>query len=94
MNVKYDKKADAMYIQLTEAPFFKSQRVTPNLNIDLDEEGGVIGIEIVTVKGEGIDPTVYAAPSEAVILDSDEEIEKRHAILVQKRLEHGKEHAK
>lgn len=60
MEIRYDHASDAMYIKLVDKPVFKSKRVTPNLNIDLDEQDEVIGIEVVSVRAAGIDPLEMA----------------------------------
>ncbi len=61
MEIRYDHDSDAMYIKLVERPVHQSRRVTPNLNLDLDETGAVIGIEIISVRAAGIDPLTIAA---------------------------------
>jgi|GEM_PF-1232939 uncharacterized protein YuzE len=81
MEVTYDRRGDIMYIRLTDKPVGKSKIVTPNLNIDLDEDGGLIGLEIITVQGAGIDPMnirIAHTPEDAVAQRPDqEEIRKR-----------------
>jgi uncharacterized protein YuzE len=60
MEIRYDHVSDAMYIKLIDRPVFKSKRVTLNLNIDLDEQDAVIGIEVISVRTAGIDPLTMA----------------------------------
>lgn len=56
MQVKYDQEADAMYIRLTDNPVLTSKQLSPGFAVDLDENGNVIGIEVLNVRQSGIDP--------------------------------------
>ncbi len=47
MKITYDKIADAMYIYLNKAKVFKTVQITDRLLIDVDNDGNVIGIEIL-----------------------------------------------
>jgi uncharacterized protein YuzE len=49
MKISYDKDADAMYVQLTDKKFSKCKEIDRNTILDLDEEGNVIGIELLFV---------------------------------------------
>lgn len=49
MKITYDKEADAMYVELTDKKFSKCREIDKNTILDLDEEGNVIGIEILFV---------------------------------------------
>ena len=50
MKISYDPDADAMYIELVEREVAKTKEVDDNTIIDLDNEGNVIGVEILFVK--------------------------------------------
>jgi uncharacterized protein YuzE len=56
MEIRYDHISDAMYIRLTDKPVFKTRRVAPNLNVDLDSNDQVIGMEVVSVRAAGTNP--------------------------------------
>ena len=47
MKIKYDKEADAMYIELQEGEFDTNKKVDRETIIDLDKEGNMLGIEIL-----------------------------------------------
>lgn len=47
MNTRYDPDSDALYIRLAEIPVLESQEVAPNIILDFDAEGRVVGIEIL-----------------------------------------------
>ncbi|HLC31107.1 MAG TPA: DUF2283 domain-containing protein [Candidatus Nanoarchaeia archaeon] len=50
MNVTYDEDADAMYIKLTDKKFSKTKIIDKHTILNLDDEGNVIGIELLFVK--------------------------------------------
>ena len=47
MKIEYDKEVDALYIRIREKRIAKTQEIEDALNIDIDEEGKVIGFEIL-----------------------------------------------
>ena len=47
MEVTYDKEADAMYIEFRSGEFASNKKVDDLTIIDLDEEGNMLGIEIL-----------------------------------------------
>ncbi len=49
MEITYDKEADAMYITLKKGKFFRNKVIDDNTILDLDKEGGILGIELLWV---------------------------------------------
>ncbi len=49
MEISYDKEADAMYIEFRKGDFFKNKKVDDFTIIDLDEDGKILGIELLNV---------------------------------------------
>ena len=47
MKITYSPSGDAMYIRLNRRPFHKTKIVNDDFLLDLDQEGHVIGIEIL-----------------------------------------------
>jgi uncharacterized protein YuzE len=47
MKIEYDKEVDAVYIYLQEKAVSKTIELTEGINIDLDENGRFIGVEIL-----------------------------------------------
>jgi uncharacterized protein YuzE len=47
MKIEYDREADAVYIYLQEKEVTKTVSFGEGLNIDFDEEGKLIGIEVL-----------------------------------------------
>jgi len=50
MKITYDADADAMYIYIVDRDVFKTKKINDNTLVDLDEEGNIIGMEILFVK--------------------------------------------
>lgn len=49
MKVTYDKEADAMYIKLADEKFSEAKVIDKKTILNLDKEGNVIGIELLSV---------------------------------------------
>jgi uncharacterized protein YuzE len=47
VRVEYDKKVDAMYIWLRKAKYDISEELAENVILDLDNNGRIIGIEVL-----------------------------------------------
>jgi uncharacterized protein YuzE len=47
MVIKYNKEADSIYIIITEAKVAESDHEKKDIIMDYDEEGNVVGIEIL-----------------------------------------------
>ena len=59
MKMSYDHAADAMYIELTDKPSVRTQRVNFSFVLDLDEDDQVTGIVVLHVRKQGIDPLTF-----------------------------------
>ena len=49
MEIKFDKGADALYLEFSNAEFAKNKKIDSTTIIDLDKEGKIIGIELLDV---------------------------------------------
>ncbi|MBI2621735.1 MAG: DUF2283 domain-containing protein [Candidatus Levybacteria bacterium] len=47
MKIRYDSKADALYIELTKGKYSKSRKISDAVVVDEDKKGKVLGIEIL-----------------------------------------------
>jgi uncharacterized protein YuzE len=47
MKIWYDPEADALYIQLREVPAKDSLDVEEGVTVDLDQDGHIIGLEVL-----------------------------------------------
>jgi len=50
MRITYDPKADAMYIYVREAKVARTEEMEPGVMRDLDDQGQVIGVEVLSVR--------------------------------------------
>ncbi|NLT35542.1 MAG: DUF2283 domain-containing protein [Gaiellales bacterium] len=49
MRVRFDEKADALYVRLAESRVSGSEEIRPGVVLDLDERGEIVGLEILRV---------------------------------------------
>jgi len=70
MKIEYDHYAKALYIRLQEKERDRTLEINENLNVDLDEKGNLIGIEI-------LNPGDY--PIEKILKPSVEEYTEKDA---------------
>ncbi|MGH6919330.1 MAG: DUF2283 domain-containing protein [Geminicoccaceae bacterium] len=49
MRMTYDPEADALMLRLSDSPVETSEEVAPNVVLDFDGEGRVVGIEVLFV---------------------------------------------
>ncbi|TKB69814.1 MAG: DUF2283 domain-containing protein [Nitrospira sp.] len=47
MKIEYDREVDALYIRIQEKVVGRTQEVSDGVNLDFDEEGRLIGLEIL-----------------------------------------------
>jgi len=47
MKVKYNKEADVLYFELSQQAVRESDEDKPGIIMDYDEEGNIVGIEIL-----------------------------------------------
>jgi uncharacterized protein YuzE len=64
MKIEYDREVDALYIRVQEKQVTRTQEVTEGVNLDFDEEGKLIGLEI-------LDATERYAPSDIFNLSTE-----------------------
>ena len=47
MKLKIDRQADALYLTLCDLPASRSEEICPGIIVDYDDEGKMIGIEML-----------------------------------------------
>ena len=47
MRLTFDREADALYVNLDEAPAAESEEISPGLILDYNAEGKLVGIEML-----------------------------------------------
>lgn len=50
MKLRVDEKSDALYFRLNESAIVESEEVRPGVILDYDEQGRVVGVELLGVK--------------------------------------------
>lgn len=50
MRMRFDEKADALYLRLDDSTIVESEEVQPGIVLDFNEHNQVVGIEILRVK--------------------------------------------
>ncbi|MFH1506747.1 MAG: DUF2283 domain-containing protein [archaeon] len=49
MEIRYDKEADALYIEFRKGKFAKNKKLDDFTIIDLDKDGNMLGMELLQV---------------------------------------------
>ncbi len=49
MEIRYDRQADALYIEFRKGTFAKNKKIDDFTVIDLDQKGNILGIEMIHV---------------------------------------------
>ena len=49
MKLKLDEQSDALYLRLNEAAIVESEEVQPCVILDFDDQGRVVGVELLHV---------------------------------------------
>ena len=47
MKIEYDKEVDAIYIRIQEKKVAHTKEIEEGINLDIDNEGKIIGLEII-----------------------------------------------
>jgi uncharacterized protein YuzE len=69
MKIEYDREVDALYIYLQQKEVAKTVELTGGVNIDLDESGKLIGIEIIDATQEYSLSDIFNLSTENLVLD-------------------------
>ncbi len=54
ISVSMDSEARAVYFKLTDEPVDKTERLNSSLSVDYDEDGEIVGVEIIRVNKIGM----------------------------------------
>ena len=52
MRMRVDHAADAVYLNLTDRPIKDSEEVADGIVVDYDEEGRIVGIELLDARAQ------------------------------------------
>ena len=50
MKMRYDEKADALYLRLDDSKIVESEEVQPGIVLDFNADKQVVGIEVLNLK--------------------------------------------
>lgn len=50
MRMRYDEKADALYLRLDESKIVESEEVQPGIVLDFNSDKQVVGIEVLDLR--------------------------------------------
>ncbi len=70
MKIEYDRDIDALYIRLQERYVAKTVEIEEGLNLDFDETGKLIGLEVLDATERYSLADIYNLSTENLILDS------------------------
>lgn len=56
MRVRVDHGADAVYVNLTDRPIKESEEVADGIVVDYDDQGRIVGVEILDASKRTDDP--------------------------------------
>ena len=70
MKIEYDREVDALYVQLQEKYVERTIEIEEGINIDLDESGKLIGIEILDATERYSLSDIFNISTENLILDN------------------------
>ena len=69
MKIEYDRQVDAVYIYLQQKEVAKTIELSDVVKVDLDEEGNLIGIEVLEATQRYSLADIYNISTENLILD-------------------------
>ena len=70
MKIEYDQEVDALYIRVQERYVAKTQEISEGVNLDFDEEGKLIGLEILDATERYPRKDIFNLSTENLILET------------------------
>jgi uncharacterized protein YuzE len=70
MKIEYDNEVDALYIRIQEKFVSKTKELEEGINLDLDEEGKIVGLEILGAKERYGQKDIFNIATENLILEA------------------------
>ena len=71
MKIEYDKEVDALYLRLQEKYVARTVQIEEGLNLDLDEEGKLIGLEVLDATQRYSLADIFNISTENLILEKE-----------------------
>jgi len=71
MRIEYDKEVDALYLRLQETYVARTVEIEEGLNLDLDESGKLIGLEVLDATDRYSLADIFNISTENLVLEKD-----------------------
>jgi uncharacterized protein YuzE len=71
MKIEYDRDADALYVRLQEKYVARTAEIEDGLNLDIDDEGKLIGLEVLDATRRYSLSDIFNISTENLILERD-----------------------
>jgi len=71
MKIEYDREVDALYVRLQEKYVARTVEIEEGLNLDLDDSGKLIGLEILDATERYSLTDIFNISTENLILEKD-----------------------
>ncbi len=71
MKIEYDKEVDALYLRLQEKYVARTVQIEEGLNLDLDEKGKLIGLEVLDATQRYSLADIFNISTENLILEKE-----------------------
>ena len=68
MRLEYDREVDALYIRIQEKEVARTEEFEEGLNLDFDEQGRLVGVEILNATEKYNPRDLFTISSEALAL--------------------------
>ena len=68
MKIEYDKQVDALYIRIQEKDVARTQEVSDGVNLDFDDQGRLIGLEVLSASKRYGSADIFNLSTENLIL--------------------------
>jgi len=71
VKIEYDKEVDALYVRLQEKYVARTVEIEEGLNLDLDENGKLIGLEVLDATQRYSLADIFNISTENLILEKE-----------------------
>jgi uncharacterized protein YuzE len=71
MKIEYDREVDALYVRLQEKYVARTIEIEEGLNLDLDENGKLIGLEVLDATEKYSLTDIFNVATENLILERE-----------------------
>jgi uncharacterized protein YuzE len=80
MRIEYDREVDALYIRLQQKYVARTVEIEEGLNLDLDENGKLIGLEILDATDRYPLADIFNISTENLVLEKKQIMKTGHGL--------------